>query len=384
MSIRLRNALIALAALLLATLAVTWFLRSYQRVCGPAPLPVYGEPSFNPVFALRETLRRDGLEAESRRTLDLPAMRLQPRDTLLMLDDPRGLPPAEVEQLLEWVEHGGHLLLAVPPADPALDGQRTLLDRLGILPDSTPPRCQRWRVPGEAAHDEFCGGTRFTLAANSRAERRWGDGADATLAYARLRFGSGRVDVLGDTGFLRNGANRDGATDTGLRDPVHRDLARLVLAPNYGKGRMHLVYAVDAPSLWKTLLQRGWPIGGPMLLALLAWLWMRAQRFGPWLPSPRQERRSLLEHVRASGEHLHRHGRSALLHEAMRTAFLARLRRRAPLAAALEGDAHLQAIADHLRWPLERVRTALQVPSPRDDTALRERIALLIQMRNQL
>lgn len=381
MSPRWRNALIALAVLLLAGVAVMWFLRNYQRVCEPATLPAYGEPSFNPLFALRETLRRDGVDAETRRTLDLPAMRLQARDTVLLLDDPRQLAPEQVDQLADWVEYGGHLLLRMPRADEALDGERTLLGRFGIMPSEAAPRCQPWQVQGQEEHQEFCAGPRFTLDENARAERRWGDAADDTLAYARLRYGSGRVDVLADMDFLRNGQDEK---DTGLRDLPHRDLARLVLAPNYGKGRMHLVYAAEAPSLWRTVLQRGWPIWLPLLLALLAWLWMRAQRFGPLLPSPRQERRSLLEHVRASGEHLHRYGKSPLLYDAVRQSFLARLRRRAPLAAALTGDAQLQAIADHLRWPLERVRLAMQLPPSRDDAALRERIALLIQMRNQL
>ena len=63
---------------------------------------------------------------------------------------------------------------------------------------------------------------------------------------------------------------------------------------------------------------------------------------------------------------------------------LARLRRRAPVAAALSGDAQAQAIADHLQWPISRVQTALQIPPSQDDIALRDRIRLLIQMRNQL
>ncbi|KLD68954.1 hypothetical protein Y886_43930, partial [Xanthomonas hyacinthi DSM 19077] len=87
-------------------------------------------------------------------------------------------------------------------------------------------------------------------------------------------------------------------------------------------------------SLWRTLFTRGWPAWLPALLMLLAWLWSRTQRFGPLLASPAGDRRSLLEHVRASGEHLFRYGKAALLYTAMRQAFLTRLRRRAPLAAA--------------------------------------------------
>lgn len=382
MTARWRNALIALLALLLAACVVIWFLRTFERGKHEITLPAYGEPTYNPLFALRESLRKDAVKAESRRQLDLPAMRLQPHDTVLLLDDPRQLLPPQVDALLDWIEFGGHLLLRVPAPDDDIDGDEGALpSRLGLTPAAVPARCQPWRVAGQPEHHEFCSGNRFTLDKKARTELRWSDGKDATLAYARLRYGLGRVDVLADMDFLRNGNN---GMDSGLRDIPHRDLARLVLAPNYGKGTIHLIYATEAPSLWKLLFKRGWPVWLPLLLALLAWLWARSQRFGALLPSPREERRSLLEHVRASGEHLHRYGKTPLLYDAVRQAFLARLRRRAPLAAALSGDAQAHAIAEHLQWPLARVHNALQLPASQDDTALRERIRLLIQMRNQL
>jgi len=383
MSAPVRNTVIGVVLLMLVGLIATWFLRSFEKGSEEITLPPYGEPTYNALYALRETLIRDGSKAESRRQLDLPAMQLQPGDTVLMLDDPRQLTPAQVEGLLDWVQFGGHLLLRVPDADEDLDGnEQGLLERLGVVTTDAAARCQIWQVEGQPSHDEFCSGSRFSLTSKARAEHRWADaGGDDTLAYARLRYGLGRVDVLGSMDFLLNG---EGPHDTGLRDIAHRDLTRLLLAPNYGKGTTHLIYAMEMPSLWKTLFQRGWPVWVPLLLALLAWLWMRCQRFGALLPSPREDRRSLLEHVRASGEHLHRYGKSPLLYDAVRQAFLTRLRRRAPVAAALTGDAQAQAIADHLQWPISRVQTALQIPPSQDDVALRERIRLLIQMRNQL
>ncbi|WP_269789758.1 DUF4350 domain-containing protein [Stenotrophomonas sp. Iso1] len=383
MSLRWRYALIALVALLLCGVLTVLFLSNYERGSEEITLPAYGEPTYNPLFALRETIRRDGGKAESRRQLDLPTMRLQPGDTVLMLDDPRLLTPSQVDDLLDWVQFGGHLVLRAQEPDEALDADgNNLLHRLGVAGQEGFARCQTWQVPGQESHQEFCGGTRFTLDGTTRVEYRWSDGnADKSVAWARLRYGTGRVDILGDMDFLLNGT---GPGDPGLRDLPHRDLSRLVLAPNYGQGTVHLVYAMEMPSLWKTVIQRGWPIWLPLLLALLAWLWARSQRFGALLPSPREERRSLLEHVRASGELLHRYGKSPLLYDAVRQSFLARLRRRSPMAAALTGEAQVQAIADHLQWPISRVQTAMQVPPSRDDTALRERIRLLIQMRNQL
>jgi hypothetical protein len=108
------------------------------------------------------------------------------------------------------------------------------------------------------------------------------------------------------------------------------------------------------------------------------------QRFGPPLPAPASERRSLLEHIDASGEHVYRYGYAHLLHGAVRNAFLARLRRRDPQAAALEGEPQAALIAERFKLSPAEVRTALASPVARDHAAFRSRIALLIRMRNQL
>lgn len=390
-------ALLAMAAMLLSSLALIWFLRTHERVTRPVPMPAYGEAAYNPLYALREALRIDGVTAESRLRLDLDAMRLQPGDSVLLLDDPDQLTAIDKRRLLDWTASGGHLLLRTPERDDSDDNDRpsaTLLSELGIALSTAPARCQLWQVTGDSEHSEFCRGQRFTLEAAADPELQWPIGSNDGLGHARLRYGRGKVDVLADMDFMLNRGDelRFGrfpglnliAPSGGLRDIAHRDLARQILAPNYGDGTVHLVYSARLPSFWLGLLKRAWPVWLPLLMALLAWLWMRSQRFGALLPPPREERRSLLEHIRASGEHLHRYGKSPLLYDAVRRAFLDRLRRRAPMAAALSGNTQAQAIADHLRWPLSHVQQALQPPAPQDASGLRERIRLLIQMRNQL
>mgnify|MGYP002759541997 FL=1 len=133
MNTALRNTLIVVLLLLTALVAL-WFVRSFEKASEEITLPAYGEPTYNALYALREALIRDGSKAETRRKLDLPAMQLQPGDTVLMLDDPRLLTPAQVEGLLDWVQFGGHLLLRAPDADEDLDGDdQGLLERLGVV-----------------------------------------------------------------------------------------------------------------------------------------------------------------------------------------------------------------------------------------------------------
>ncbi|MGE6333176.1 DUF4350 domain-containing protein [Stenotrophomonas sp. NPDC077659] len=372
------------------------FLRTHEKVTETVVLPPRGEASYNPLYVLGQALRADGIEVQSRQRLQLAKMALADTDTVVLLQDTRDLPPPTVQALLDWVGRGGHLLLRTQPPgkDTASTTQGPLLDRIGVESLFHKARCQRFHVEDDPSHEEFCRGRRFSLGFQARAdaERHWGREGD--LVFARLRHGKGRIDVLADMDFMRGAGAaplprkrttaKDAPQRDGLHDLAHRDLTRYLLDPNYGRGTVWLVYGSRPPTLLARIVLQGWPVWIPLLLALLGWLWARAQRLGSVLPSPVVERRSLLEHVRASGELLLRFGHAAPLYNAVQALFLHRLRLRAPVAAALDGAARDQAIAEVLQWPVSRVATALTAPSPHDSSALRERIRLLLQMRSLL
>ena len=386
-----RIALIELLGGGLVAAGIAWFLHAYEKVEKEIALPPRGEASYNPLYALKKTLQADRLTVDSRQRLDLSNAKLGKRDTVLVLNDPRVMSPVDSRRLLEWVAGGGHLLLRTPASGSRNEETSVpLLEDLDVLLTDDPPACAPLQVPGEEQHIEFCRGRRFFFD-QVEPELAWGD-LQAAYVYARLAHGEGHVDVLADFDFLTNdGGKQSNLFDPdedplvgGLRDGPHSALARQLLAPNYGHGTVHLVYAAQMPSLWRTILLRGWPVWAPLLLALLAWLWLRMQRFGPLRPAPAGERRSLLEHVRASGEHLFRYNKRALLYASARNSFLARLRRRDPVAAALSGEPQVGAIAERLGIPAEAVRTALQAPPSHDKSAFRNRISTLIQLRNRL
>ncbi|SEM41424.1 protein of unknown function [Pseudoxanthomonas sp. GM95] len=363
---------------------IAWFVHNFERVERTVALPPIGEAAWNPLYLLKQTLHADGIKAESRPRFNQPVSALGPHDTLVLLDDPRYLNAARADELLGWVERGGHLVVRTPPgAQLSKHESLPLLDALG-LEAMDQGECEKFQVPGEDEHVEFCGDRRFVFA-EVEPELSWGNLRDGYV-YARLKHGRGHVDVLADVDFLGNGrpALAEMPARDGLRDVPHQVLARQILAPNYGKGTVHLVYAVQMPSLWRTLVERGWPVWAPLLLALFGGLWASAQRFGPLQPAPAAARRSLLEHVRASGEHLYRYGKGALLYAAARQAFLARLRRRDPVAAALTGEAQAAALAERFGLPAARLQRALQVPSSRERRDFADRISLLMHMRNRL
>ena len=371
---RLRGALPWLLALAVIGAGVAWFLATYQRVEKTIPLPPRGEASYNPLYALKLALRANGQRADSRQRLQLDELKLAAGDTLLVYSDPRGLTSSQLEALFLFADTGGHLVLRLPEwqVDDADAGE--LADWLPIERDLLEPHCMDLHVAGENDHVEFCRAARFELADDAELEAAWRT-HDGQHVFARFRHGDGSVDLLGDFEMIDNG---------GLDEGPHAAFARQMLAPNWGKGRFHLVYAADMAPLWRWLLERAWAFLLPSLLALLAWLWMRMQRFGPLLAPPLPPRRSLLEHVHASGEHLRRYGKLGVLHRAMRDAVLARLRRRDPLAAAQDGETQAALVAARVDLPASQVRATLDTRPPANATEFRDRIARLIDLRKRL
>jgi hypothetical protein len=357
-----------------------WWWHTHERVEQTIDLPRTGEARSNPLYALKVALQKDDVRVNARRRLQLPglapkeaAVPLAARDTVLLYNDPRTLTPGEVAALLRWVDGGGHLIVRTPPMGVlAKNSPVPLLAQLQLQAMEDRGDCES--LGGDKPMVMFCGARRFTLVGANPAHS-WGDLIDGYV-FARVTRGKGSVDVLADLDFL--------GTEE-LKTPAHVSFVRQLLAPNYRAGTVHLVYAAQMPSLWTTLFLRSWMAWAPLLLALALWLWRRMQRFGPLQPAPASERRSLLEHIVASGEHAYRYGYAHLLHAAARNAFLARLRRRDPQAAALEGEPQLALLGE--RFPdvaPAELRDALATPFANDHAAFRTRIATLVRLRNRL
>jgi hypothetical protein len=383
-----------------------WWLHTHERVERMMPMPRTGEARRNPLYALQVALQKDGIAVQSRRRLQLlangkeSAVPLAARDTVVIYNDPRTLAPGEITGLLRWVDQGGHLIVRTPPAGLlAKNAPVPLLAQLQLMPlggdRSECEEVQGARAQPAVAEDAadvdedtdasgdddydgwgilFCGARRFTLTGANPAHS-WGDLKNGYV-FARIQRGRGSVDVLADLDFLSSDE---------LEQPASFLLARQLLQPNHRAGTVHLVYAAQMPSLWATLIRHSWMAWGPLLLALGFWLWRRMQRFGPQFTAPAIERRSLLEHIVASGEHAYRYGYAHLLYNAARDAFLARLRRRDPQAAALQGEPQLMLLAERFKdVPVAEIRDALLPPFSNDHTAFRTRIATLIRLRNRL
>ncbi|UWX04110.1 DUF4350 domain-containing protein [Pseudoxanthomonas sp. NC8] len=145
------------------------------------PQPPRGEAVWNPLYALRETLRADGVAAETRQRLQPDRFTARPGDTVLLYGDVAGLSdPAVVGRLLDWVATGGHLLLRTPPPDPADDDD-------GEAP--APPALMR-ALGVDALHPSECAALQVKGRKNTWSCARAGG---SPCAMAPLRAGRGAM-----------------------------------------------------------------------------------------------------------------------------------------------------------------------------------------------
>jgi len=339
---------IGLFVALLVALAALWASRNLERVEEEVELGYRGPAKTNPYLAAQRLFTRLGVPTETGRAGTLP-----PSDHVLLLLGPRRpMTRDRSSETLGWVAGGGHVVLTAPGGDVA-DPLLQVLG-LGVAASSgsgdepvdaaaagEPPAPVR--VPLSPRLTDATGGALRTVAS-----------ARGIFLVAK-RHGLGTVTVLSDSEFLTNRA---------IGDEAHARVAWSLLALDGGKlpAGASIVFRDEMPSLLSLLLTHAWAaaVAGAALLALLSW--QGAARFGPPVPDPPVDRRSLREHLDASAAWLFRRGQAATLVDAVRESLLHRLEVRQPAWARLSRKELVTRLAGPAGVPLARLDRALHEP----------------------
>ena len=166
--------------------------------------------------------------------------------------------------------------------------------------------------------------------------------------------GKGRVTLLPSLRFLRNGTIAD------------LDDAELAWRLSSERGPILLYVRLQSAGLLDWIQRDAWPAFAAAALLLVLWLLRIIPRFGPLEPDAAPPRRSLLEHLAASGRFLWSRGASAPLLDAVRE--------RASRSARRHGVS-TQPIAAHAPGA---------AAAPLDDSAFTNRIAALQKLEQEL
>ncbi len=335
MSARARNLLIVLIATVAAAVAVYWFFVTFHQVPFELRTPPAAEARRNRLLALERTLQARGLTVFNNLRFNTREFATA-TDSAIVLDmDPRHLRDSDVDALLVFVEQGALLLMRMPATADGRAG--ALLDRLGVEPLEADPHCFDIALELHGKYP-MCGGTRlggdietqFTQLASY-------DDSEYGYWFGHADVDGGHVYLVSELDMLHNAA---------LDEAAAVEISAALLAPLLERQRIHLFRGIDVEPFHVLIVRRGWPALVPAAIALLLWLWMRSERFGPKLPDIAVRRRALLEHVRASGEFLFRRGKPMTMHRALLTRVQRRIDEREPVIAALSGAARDAALAE--------------------------------------
>jgi hypothetical protein len=274
---------------------------------------------------------------------------LPPGGTLLLANQRLAyMTPQRVRRVLDWVDGGGSLVVEAELEDiddPLLDaigiaraypermkdGRRKNMDPR-VYGSATTPITIDWPQFGRPLKAQL--GTAFGELRDTRVrsevnELRQGE----RLVALSFPSGKGRVTVLPSVAFLRN---------TLIGNLDHAELGWQLVA---AQPAVMLYLRMRSPPLLDWLRRDAWPVVAAAALLLVLWLARIIPRFGPLAPDAPPVRRSLLEHVVASGRFLWSRGAGAHLVEAVRERASRTARRRGVSTQSIGAQAPGVAIA---------------------------------------
>jgi len=127
--------LLILVFALVASIGIMWFLNNFERKETEIRIHQSPEARHNPLFAATLFLQELGIEAESHRGRDL-LVNLPPAGEALFIYRQSGvLSPTQLDNLYDWIDSGGHLIISpkeVLSAEKNEAGDDDLVSRMGV------------------------------------------------------------------------------------------------------------------------------------------------------------------------------------------------------------------------------------------------------------
>lgn len=424
---------ISILSLILAG-AGYWLYQNVERYTRQINTGPKLDVSINPWFAAQAFLKRH--QIETHRAMDLHDMlhRLQAQDALVLFNDTPIFDEKNQRLLTEWMENGGHLILAAnyewdeeeeTSDDPFLDNMGVRLIYTG---DDDDEEAVDDEDENESEDEEDADATVEPIETGAQPDtdqdELTSDAQDITkIANCSIYTGYDLFNVVYDTHADPLRINF-GYTYT-LEDASQNVMRTAEAEPNglleyaVGKGRMTVVLDTDiwsnrqigdydhafllwhlvndSPVVWfvanhdsENLIAMLWRTASFLLIGcialLLVWGWRRSVRFGPLIPDPSPARRQLLEHIEASTLFNWKHQQLEPVLRTLRDDIWLHLNRHHGLDyhEGDNGSAALNKLAELSHQSSDIVQQAMTCPPPQRETNWIELISQLQTIRNAL
>lgn len=337
-------------------LSIWFFVTNFDLVASKAPLGPSAKARKDPYLAAGRLVDALGVPAEG-----FASIASVPEETVViyLAGDRAGFVGRRQDDLVSWVESGGHLVLVLqkPQNDDAWEDENEpvrdeLLLNLGItaypVPSSSIETIST-PLPGDSKRRvnlEIDG--LATLDSREDPIFEIKDSADSVVLLTVAR-GFGRVTAIVDD---------DWATNEKIGDHDHATLFWELVKGTEPSG-LWLVRGDDLPGFMALLFRYGWPALLAFGVLVLCWVVRAGARFGPLLEVEVGDRRSLLEHLDAAGRFLWRcHAHEPMLRP-VRENLVREIGRRRPAWARISDEDKVARLAELSDLSTERVQHAL-------------------------
>ncbi|MEO1037289.1 MAG: DUF4350 domain-containing protein [Pseudomonadota bacterium] len=293
--------IVTLLAFACAALYGIWFFTTHERVTGAEYTGYTGAARYNELLAAELLLTELGHEAESYASLDASQWLPEVTDTIVArLSVQLGSAESGIA-LIDWLEQGGHLVLLPPEQNSTATDD--FLWRLGFsFAEPTAISADNYDDASEGA-DEVSDYNVNRVAIRFNVETRGNVQGAATLTaggdtiVARRAFGNGYVTVVGGSYFI----------NPQLDEMDHGKLLLDVVSGYITSGKVWLIYDEAFPALWELIVANIPFVAASAAALVLLWLWSVIPKFGPRVAIEHHERRSIIEHIDATGAFSWRH-----------------------------------------------------------------------------
>ena len=361
-----------------------WFFDNFERRMADVYVGYHGEAKHNPVLATRRFLRQMGIPAETLPSL-LPMVPPPEDETLVIATSRTTLYAPQIDELLAWINQGGHLIVAARADQSADEEDRIedeLLEKLGVAvykPELTPAEVrEQTSTPTNVPLDNKIMQVSFrpsTLLENIAVREGLLLKDDLGIRLIHAEYGKGNFTVVSDLGFITN--EKIGKFD-------HAEFLWRLLHLDGEVSKVWLAHREDMPPLWEWLWQRAWMVIISFALVIIAWCCSRVMRFGPILIQPPPARKSLLEHIEASGRFLWRQGQQQRLMSGVEHALKHRLLALHPGWASYDNPRQLHILSEISRLSQSQIQTVLTEPPTEKPQRFARKVQLLELIRKKL
>jgi len=414
------NILIVLIFLMVSALGVYNFIQTHEYKTFTERADLKGEARSNPLYAARLFLKQMGVPSETKNSLQ--GLGSYPdTDIVLILDTRRStLSKKKINQLVKWVESGGHLIAIANKDQEASDKNKTkkkqsrdplqkilgvhvstgsFLDDLDDTLDDLEEMVDKAKDEIEGNKDDSSSFNYHTISLKNVKKKlalkdTWF--RDITVDKAkrnkteeielggrnyiiRQRIGNGMVTLVSDLKFIEN--KKLGSAD---HAEILWYLVHGLHSSVYQPKAVWLIHNDKMPPLWRLLWQYGWAFILSLLLLFIAWLLSSTRRFGPLIPKAEENRRSLSEHITSSGHFYWKNNKRSKLLNSARQALIQKLARVHPGWAQRSEQEQLDIIAKHSKLTPDSLHKALYSTEIKTAEEFTHTIQLLEQLRKTL